>query len=47
MLGDDDELVLDDGDCVMLELKLPTEPSVFVVPMGKLLCEDAGRTMPT
>ena len=42
---DDDGLELDDGDWVMLALKLPTEPSVFVVPMGKF-CEDAGRTMP-
>ena len=47
VLGDDDdELVLDDGDWVMLELKLPTEPIVFAVPMGWLLCDDAGRTMP-
>ena len=43
----DDALVLGDGDWVMLALKLPTEPNVFVVPMGKLVCcEDAGRTMP-
>ena len=43
----DDALVLGDGDWVMLALKLPTEPNVFVVPMGKLVCcEDAGRTIP-
>ena len=43
----DEGLVLDEGGWVMLALKLPTEPNVFVVPMGKLVCcEDAGRTIP-
>jgi hypothetical protein len=42
----DDELVMGDGDWVMLALKFETSPIVFVVPTGKLVCEDAGRTMP-
>jgi hypothetical protein len=42
----DDDLVLADGDWVMPALKFETSPIVFVVPMGKLTCEDAGRTMP-